>query len=173
MLREGTSQVGCLSSQVDLKVDHLRTAAYSIPTDEQESDGTLAWKQTTLVVVHAAAGGHEGIGYTYADLATAHLIDELLKEQVVGRNACDVPALWSKMTRAIRNLGRPGICSMAIAAVDNALWDLKGRLLDLPLATLLGAARVRVDLWQRRVHLVQHCEIDRATFRLGLGRHPA
>ncbi len=147
MLREGTSQVGCLSSQVDLKVDHLRTAAYSIPTDEQESDGTLAWKQTTLVVVHAAAGGHEGIGYTYADLATAHLIDELLKEQVVGRNACDVPALWSKMTRAIRNLGRPGICSMAIAAVDNALWDLKGRLLDLPLATLLGAARECVSIY--------------------------
>ena len=105
MLRGGASQVGCVSSQVDLKIDHLRTAAYTIPTDEPESDGTLAWDHTTLVVVHVAAGGQEGMGYTYADAATAHLIDALLKDQVVGGNPLNVPALWSKMTHAIRNLG--------------------------------------------------------------------
>ncbi len=51
-----------------------------------------------------------------------------------------VPAAWEAMVHAIRNLGRPGICSMAIAAVDSCLWDLKARLLDVPLVTLLGAA---------------------------------
>ena len=45
------------------------------------------------------------------------------------------------MVAAIRNLGRPGVASMAISAVDAALWDLKARLLDLPLVTLLGAVR--------------------------------
>src|SRR5205823_12411941 len=45
------------------------------------------------------------------------------------------------------NLGRPGIVSMAISAVDSALWDLKARLLDLPLITLLGAAREAVQVY--------------------------
>jgi L-alanine-DL-glutamate epimerase-like enolase superfamily enzyme len=45
------------------------------------------------------------------------------------------------MVHAIRNLGRPGISSMAISAVDASLWDLKARLLELPLVTLLGQRR--------------------------------
>lgn len=51
------------------------------------------------------------------------------------------------MLRAVRNIGRPGIASMAIAAVDAALWDLKARLLGLPLATLLGAVRDTVPIY--------------------------
>jgi L-alanine-DL-glutamate epimerase-like enolase superfamily enzyme len=51
------------------------------------------------------------------------------------------------MVRRIRNLGRPGISSMAISAVDVALWDLKARVLNLPLVALLGAARPRAELY--------------------------
>jgi L-alanine-DL-glutamate epimerase-like enolase superfamily enzyme len=51
------------------------------------------------------------------------------------------------MVAAIRNLGRPGISSMAIAAVDNALWDLKSRILDVPLVRLLGAARDAIPVY--------------------------
>jgi L-alanine-DL-glutamate epimerase-like enolase superfamily enzyme len=58
-----------------------------------------------------------------------------------------VPAAWQAMVRAIRNLGRPGIASMAISAVDVALWDLKARLLDMPLVDLLGACRERVPIY--------------------------
>ncbi len=59
----------------------------------------------------------------------------------------DVPGIWSAMVHAIRNLGRPGIASMAIAAVDNALWDLKAKLLNLPLAKVLGAVREGVPVY--------------------------
>jgi L-alanine-DL-glutamate epimerase-like enolase superfamily enzyme len=51
------------------------------------------------------------------------------------------------MVHAVRNSGRPGIASHAIAAVDVALWDLKAHLLDLPLATLLGAARPAIEVY--------------------------
>ena len=51
------------------------------------------------------------------------------------------------MGRSCRNLGRPGVASMAITAVDTALWDLKARLLGLPLATLLDAARADVPIY--------------------------
>src|SRR5581483_11642230 len=56
----------------------IRVAAYRIPTNAPESDGTLEWDSTTLVVVHAAAGGTRGIGYTYADRSTAALIQDRL-----------------------------------------------------------------------------------------------
>ena len=128
-------------------VEGLDVAAYVIPTDRPESDGTLEWDSTTMVVVEARAGGETGLGYTYADVAAGTLVESKLAEVVEGRDAMAVPAAWEAMVEAIRNLGRPGICSMAIAAVDVALWDLKARLLDLPLVTLLGAAHDEVPVY--------------------------
>jgi L-alanine-DL-glutamate epimerase-like enolase superfamily enzyme len=116
-------------------------SAYRIPTDAPESDGTFAWESTTLVLVEVTAGGETGLGYTYADTSTATLINDLLADLLLGSDAMAVPGAWSSMVSAIRNLGRPGICSMAISAVDSALWDLKARLLDVPLVTLLGQIR--------------------------------
>ena len=128
-------------------IEKLEVSAYTIPTDFPEADGTLAWHKTTLVLVEVWAGGKCGLGYTYADTATAKLIHDLLAEVVVGRDAMAVTGCWSAMTHAIRNLGRPGIVSMAISAVDNALWDLKAKLLDLPLVTLWGQLRDAVDIY--------------------------
>jgi L-alanine-DL-glutamate epimerase-like enolase superfamily enzyme len=135
------------SHLTDVKVGRLRATAYRIPTDYPESDGTLEWRATTLVVVEASGGNQIGIGYTYADRATAVLINDMLAEVIEGRNAMTTSENWLSMIRAIRNLGRPGISSMAIAAVDNALWDLKARILGLPLVTLLGAARGSVAVY--------------------------
>jgi L-alanine-DL-glutamate epimerase-like enolase superfamily enzyme len=125
----------------DYPVTRIDVGAYTVPTDAPEADGTFAWDKTTLVVVEAQAGNKTGLGYTYADTATAALIKDTLAEKVQGREAMDIPGAWHAMDHAIRNLGRPGICSMAIAAVDVALWDLKARLLDLSLVSLLGRAR--------------------------------
>lgn len=126
------------------KVDRLEVSAYTVPTETPESDGTLAWSETTLVLVQVIACGVAGVGYSFADITTAHLIDAHLRAAVVGQSPLDIPARWSAMRRRIRNLGRPGICSMAISAVDNALWDLKARLLHVCIADLLGRARPTV-----------------------------
>jgi len=122
-------------------IERVEVSAYTIPTDFPESDGTLEWHQTTLVVVEMAAGDVRSLGYSYADTATAQLIRDVLAPKIQGSDAMAVTGCWIEMVRAIRNLGRPGIASMAIAAVDNALWDLKARLLNLPLVILLGAVR--------------------------------
>ncbi len=129
------------------RIAKVEVSAYTIPTDFPESDGTIAWDKTTIVIVHARAGNLTGIGYSYADVSTAKLIDSLLKHVVEGRDAMDVNGAWLEMVRAIRNLGRPGIASMAISAVDIALWDLKARLLRLPLAKLLGAIRTGIPVY--------------------------
>jgi L-alanine-DL-glutamate epimerase-like enolase superfamily enzyme len=128
-------------------IDEVTVSAYRIPTDFPESDGTYAWDSTTLVLVETAAGGRHGLGYTYADTATATLVKDLLAKTVTGRDALDVPGCWAAMDHAIRNLGRPGIASMAISAVDVALWDLKAKLLDVALVTLLGATRETVPIY--------------------------
>jgi L-alanine-DL-glutamate epimerase-like enolase superfamily enzyme len=131
----------------DAALEELEVAAYRIPTDVPEADGTLSWDATTIVVVHAHGGGEHGIGYTYADLATARLIGEHLAEVVRGADALAPQRAWWAMTRAVRNVGRAGVAAMAISAVDTALWDLKARLLELPLARLLGAVHERVPVY--------------------------
>src|SRR5438874_245110 len=128
-------------------IESLGVSAYTIPTETPEADGTYEWDTTTIVVVEVTAGGKQGLGYTYADTATAKLIDDKLKQVVIGRDAMSVQFTWLAMLRSVRNLGRPGICAMAISAIDTALWDLKARLLDLPLVTLLGQVRDALPIY--------------------------
>src|SRR5213082_3526875 len=128
-------------------IDDLNVSAYTIPTESPEADGTYEWNSTTIVIVDVTGGGKRGLGYTYADTATAKLIDDKLKQVVVGLDAMSVNAAWMSMLHSIRNLGRSGICSMAISAIDIALWDLKARLLDLPLVSLFGQAREHLPIY--------------------------
>lgn len=130
-----------------IPITESSVAAFTVPTEGPESDGTLEWTSTTIVIVEAKAGRVSGLGYTYGDTAVATLIRDLLFPLLRGRDVMDVTGSWVAMTRAIRNQGRPGIASMAIAAVDAALWDLKARLLNLPLVKLLGAVRDQVPVY--------------------------
>ena len=125
----------------------LRAQAYRIPTDLPEADGTFQWNATTLVLAHVEATGVTGIGFTYADVSIASLIDGVLLGAIKGRNAFDIPGCWMAMYRAVRNLGRSGLAACAISAVDTALWDLKARALGLPLASLLGRCRDRIPIY--------------------------
>ena len=122
-------------------VEHLEVAVYTVPTDFPESDGTLRWDRTTMVLVQASAAGKTGIGYTYADQSVATLITHTLRKIAVGADALSPTSVYMENWKHIRNLGRPGICSAAISAVDCALWDLKAKLLDVPLVSLLGQLR--------------------------------
>lgn len=125
-------------------IDRVRVSAFTVPTDLPESDGTIEWNSTTMVLVEVSAGGKTGIGYTYSHVSAAHLIESTLAKSLYGQSAFDIPALWSEMVHAVRNIGLQGLAACAISAVDNSLWDLKARLLDLPLVKLLGAARESV-----------------------------
>jgi L-alanine-DL-glutamate epimerase-like enolase superfamily enzyme len=128
-------------------VDALRAAAYRIPTDAPEADGTFAWDATTLVAVEVDAAGETGIGYTYSDASIVALIQHSLAACVLKHDAWDVRAHWQRMQRQVRNLGRAGLAATAISAIDCALWDLKAKLLGMPLVRLLGAVRDSVPLY--------------------------
>lgn len=128
-------------------VERVHAAAYRVPTDAPESDGTLAWDATTLVVVEVEGGAARGLGYTYADASAAAVVNGLLSEAVRGADALDAPAASRAMRRALRNVGPAGVGGMALSAVDAALWDLHARLLGLPLLALLGRARPAVPAY--------------------------
>ncbi|WP_188308160.1 enolase C-terminal domain-like protein [Streptomyces sp. CBMA123] len=128
-------------------VDGLRVWVLDFPTDVPEADGTATWTSTTMVLVRARSGASHGYGWTYGAAACAGVITDLLAEHAIGRSVFDVPAANEAMHRALRNAGRPGIGGYALSAVDIALWDLKSRLLGLPLADLLGRARDTVPVY--------------------------
>jgi L-alanine-DL-glutamate epimerase-like enolase superfamily enzyme len=128
-------------------IEQISARAYRIPTESPESDGTLEWDATTLVVARVRAGGKEGMGYSYAARSSADVIEDMLAGELEGGNAFDIPACWMRMCKAVRNMGRSGLAACAISAVDNALWDVKAKLLGLPLAELLGAAVESVPVY--------------------------
>lgn len=131
----------------DTRIGDVRAAAYRVPTEQPESDGTLEWDAVTIVVAEVEAGGHTGLGYTYTDAAAAALIAGTLADAVRGQDAMATNGAWWAMVGAIRNLGWPGLSATAISALDVALWDLKARLLGVCLADLLGRAREAVPIY--------------------------
>jgi L-alanine-DL-glutamate epimerase-like enolase superfamily enzyme len=130
-----------------MRVDAVDVSCFTIPTDAPESDGTLEWDSTTIVVVEARSGAVRGLGYTYAPDAAGKVVDGQLKKVVVGRTLDEHAAIWLECGAQLRNAGRPGIAFCALSALDVALWDLRARLLGVPLVSLLPAVHDREPIY--------------------------
>jgi len=129
-------------------VEHVSVRVFRLPTARiPETDGTAAWSATTMVLVEVRAAGELGLGYSYVDAAAAEIVRDLLADCLVGADAFAIAPAHARMVRAVRNHGRAGVCACAISAVDIALWDLKAKLLELPLAELLGPAQAAVPVY--------------------------
>ena len=122
----------------------MDVSAYVIPTDAPEGDGTLRWRSTTLVLCEIHAASELGFGYTYGNQATAFVADYLAGKCLLHRSPFDIPEIHACMLQQVRNDGSRGIASMAISALDVALWDLKAKLLGSSLLDLFGAAHASV-----------------------------
>lgn len=134
--------------RAEVAVEGLDATGYQVPTaTDEESDGTLVWDSTGLVVVEAHGGGETGIGYTYCHPAAAAVIGGKLAGAVRGGDALMPPRSWTTMQVEIRNMGHAGIAAMAVSAVDIALWDLKARLLGVTLADALPRFRDSVPVY--------------------------
>ncbi len=125
----------------------LNVSVYTVPTDSPESDGTLKWNSTTMVLVQIQASDKMGLGYTYSDPAVGSVIEKKLKPLVIGQHPFNIPKIFDDLTAAIRNEGQCGLAYMAVSAVDNALWDLKANILQLPLCKLIGTVREEVLIY--------------------------
>lgn len=135
------------SSETTVKIRSANVSAFTIATDQPESDGTAQWNSTTVLLVELTAGDCTALGYAYANVSAAPVAKDLIENCILGEDAFDTPAMHSRLDRAVRNWGRPGLVSGAISAIDICLWDLKARLLDKPLAALLGRVRDSVPAY--------------------------
>jgi L-alanine-DL-glutamate epimerase-like enolase superfamily enzyme len=125
----------------DALVEDIAVTVHTIPTDAPEADGTLSWDSTTIVVAEIRASGKRGLGYTYGNKAVAPVAERLAEKCLLRQSAFDIPRTHQSMLREVRNDGSRGIASMAISALDVALWDLKARLLNCSVLHLLGSAQ--------------------------------
>ena len=130
------------------RVDNVQASAYEIPTaTDHESDGTLQWDTTTIVVVEVACGEHTGLGYTYCDKAAASVISSKLASAIEGADPLMPEQAFARMQVEARQLGQTGIAAMAISAVDVALHDLKAKLLEVSLADALPRFHESVPIY--------------------------
>lgn len=136
-----------MTARHDPAISALRATAYRLPTDTPEADGTLHWDATTLVLVEVDAGGETGLGYTYADASLVGLIADRFAPLVEHADPFAPGRISQRLWQSVRNLGRSGLAACAISAVDTAVWDLKARLLGVPLASLLGSLRDQVPVY--------------------------
>jgi len=130
------------------RVTGVRASAYEIPTaTPHESDGTLVWDSTGVLVVEVDGGGETGLGYGYCHAAAAQIVETTLAGALEDADALAPGAAWARMQVAVRQLGQQGLAAMAVSTVDVALWDLKAKLLGVALCDLLPRVREAVPAY--------------------------
>jgi L-alanine-DL-glutamate epimerase-like enolase superfamily enzyme len=125
----------------------VATRVYTVPLPAPETDGTLAWSATTVVVAEVVSAEWSGLGWTYGPAAIANVIDDMLAPVIAGLDPSDIGRAYARMRQSVRNATGPGLASLAISAVDVALWDLKASLLGVPMSRLVGRALPSVPLY--------------------------
>ncbi|MGH1550610.1 enolase C-terminal domain-like protein [Leifsonia poae] len=141
-----------MASDPDARLRAITVDAFVIPTafggrERPESDGTLAWSDTGLIVVRLTAGRETGMGFTHAPSAALSIVRDLLWPAIDGMDARDTERIFWTMARAVRNAGWRGLCAAAISAVDIAAHDLAARLAGVSLVQHLGGAHDTVPAY--------------------------
>lgn len=94
--------------------------------------------------------GLEGIGITYNEVggeATKYLIEYSIAPKLIGRDPLETEVIWQEMFHYLRGVGRKGLTYCALSAVDIALWDLKGKIFNIPLYRLWGGNQKLVPVY--------------------------
>lgn len=135
----------------------VRVSSVFLPLKNPISDAkVLTGRQkpmTEIAILFAeieTRDGHSGIGFSYSKRAGgpgqfAHAQE--IAPALIGENPSDIGKLWDKLAWAGASVGRSGLSTQAIGAFDVALWDLKAKRANLPLAKLLGAHRDSVQCY--------------------------
>ncbi len=135
----------CLEAAPKNEIKAMQVEYYRVPLAEALADakhGTHTYFELILCRIFCA-DGLEGVGYTYTGgtggRAIYSLLNDELREWIVGRDATDIREIWEDMQWKLHYVGRGGLLSFAVSAVDIALWDIRCRRLAQPLWKVAGA----------------------------------
>ena len=130
-------------------IEDIKVSLFEVPLDEVLSDAKHGdhFHFELITATVRLSDGSEGTGYTYTGgkggRAIAAMIEYDLKPMLMGKDATEVEDLYDQMQWHIHYVGRGGIASFAISAVDIALWDLRCKALGQPLWKVAGGAADR------------------------------
>jgi len=140
-----------------MRIEAIESAYYRLPLEAMGDAGHGAIDSEEIITVKLRAGGLEGHGYAYTigrgGRAVHALIEHDLAPLLAGQDAGDIDALWQLMWQRLLYVGRGGLAAFAIAAIDIALWDLRGLREKRPLYALLGAASREIAAYGSGVDL--------------------
>lgn len=164
-----------------MTIEKVEVKCFKIPTETPERDGTLEWESTGLVTVELTDGDQKGLGYTYADKATAEFITEHALPLLQGAESRTNAGIFDEIKRKNRNMGNAGVAAMALSAVDVALWDLKAHLMNVSIQDLCGWRREGLSLYgsglfinntaEELAHQIERfSELGMKKFKMKIGR---
>ena len=135
----------------DVKITDVNVKLCETAVKGNFADSTRNVETIGFVVVDVATdAGYHGIGVTYHEVggeAIREFIKYAIKPQIIGRNPMETEAIYNEVFNYMRGVGRKGLAFCAYSAVDIALWDIKGKMLGLPLYRLLGGNDPKVPVY--------------------------
>jgi L-alanine-DL-glutamate epimerase-like enolase superfamily enzyme len=133
------------------KISKVEVHLVSAPVKAGFSDATRKVETVGYTVVRITTDqGLEGFGITYHEVggeATKCLILKNMAPKLIGRSPLETEVIWQEFFHYLRGVGRKGLMFCALSAVDIALWDLKGKIVNLPLYKLLGGNKTKVPVY--------------------------
>jgi L-alanine-DL-glutamate epimerase-like enolase superfamily enzyme len=150
-----------------------------LPVTSRRVDAMQSFlKQETVFVELETADGAMGRGYAYTigtgGSAIVELLDGYLLDQVIGTDASRPEAVWRAVYDSTRATMIGALTTLALAAIDTAVWDLRSRVLGVPLWQLAGGARDQVPLYDTEggwLHLPQEELVANAAKAMTRGFH--
>ena len=136
-----------------MKITDVTTTFIFNPDAEVIQDATIPppkpgarGRSTIFIHIHTDEGT-QGFSYLNSPVAVRSLINDNLKDILIGKTPFQTERIWTEMFWRVRGFGRKGLAFQAISALDIALWDLKGKALNTPLYKLLGQAHESVPCY--------------------------
>lgn len=134
-----------------MKITHANTTLVSLPHDEPLADGpTTPGSKNFIALKFGTDQGVEGIGFTFFGAALDRALlaaVESMAALTIGEDPRRIEQITGKLRTAALPAGPGGILTLAMSAIDIALWDIKGKIANQPVAALAGGHRDRIDTY--------------------------
>lgn len=127
-----------------MKIKEIKTYIVTQKLGEKSFCYSQAWynSRTIMLVEIFTDDGISGFGEAFGNaFINQTIIEKVYKPRLIGQNIFDSAKIWDDLYNILRDSGQKGSCIQSLSAIDNALWDLKGKYTHLPVYTLLGGAR--------------------------------
>ncbi|TKW75831.1 MAG: hypothetical protein DI543_22090, partial [Bradyrhizobium icense] len=137
----------------DMTIREVRVTMLRVPwaKDPWLKGAALGAARDILICEVETAGGITGMGYLFlfrpGMKSIAACLDECIIPRVKGKDATSIEAIWHDLWKATMTYGRGGIATMAMSALDIALWDAVGKRAGLPLHRLWGHYRSKIPIY--------------------------